>query len=260
MQGRAPRLLTTLALSTAPRAHLQLIGTPLEGNTSFGNISVGALLAEIYSRQQAKLPAAEQLSLDKATLDAMTRSASDELASEWDILTDELSAVEQNVSTALQRELGDAEARALQRIMRTERNLRRNVVLPNRREIRRELLSLRDQQAARARWRGDVRPARLRDEWWDAKVRDSDAGQIRAAEWSASGLGLLLGMAALNSLLHGAFVPTGEVGSALIVGWRCAFTVAVLVYTWSIVGIFLVEATSTTRGDVERRNATAGIL
>lgn len=241
----------------APPAGSDDVNEP-SSNGADDDFSMGGLLAEILSRQQAKMPASDQLRLDKASLDAMTRSASGELAAEWEQLSGELSAVERNVSSSLQRELADAEAEAMAKILKTERNLRRNLVVPQRRQIRRELVALRDSQQELARRRGDLeRPPRLRDEWWEAKVRASDSGLVRTAEISVGGIGALIIVAALNSLAgtvlgEGFQAYHAEAHATLVMAWRVGFGGALAVYLWAITRLFLIDAPPS-REDIERR-------
>ena len=208
----------------------------------------------------AKLPASEQIGLDKASLDAITRDASGELAAEWEALSEELLAVQSNVSSSLARELEQAEAETLQRIRKTEANLRRNLVQPNRRSIRRELLAVRDTQEQNARRRGDqigIRPARLRDDWWASKLRTSDPNLLRAAEWSALSAGALIIAAALDSTLGGVapvaavLRADAETRAAVVVLWRGAFAASIVVYLGAF--LKLVLDTDSTDGDVEWR-------
>lgn len=209
--------------------------------------SVGSLLAEILSRQQAKLPSWEQQGLDRATLDAMTREASGELASTWDMLSTDLSSVERNVSQELRQQLDEAESTAT----RTESSIRSNLIAPNRRDIQHSLVALRNKQVARAKWRGDFgRPPRLRDEWWKAKLQGSTSGVVHAAEWSACGAGALLVIAALDTIARETS-SGAEMRALLVTLWRAAFGSAVIVYLGAITSISLVDEPA--RDEPERR-------
>ena len=90
-------------------------------------MSVGSLLAEILSRQQAKLPSSEQQGLDRATLDAMTREASGELANTWEKLSTDLSSVERNVSQVLRQQLDEAESTTIARLTRLPASMRSTI-------------------------------------------------------------------------------------------------------------------------------------
>ena len=214
-------------------------------------VSVGSLLAEILSRQQAKLPSSEQQGLDRATLDAMTREASGELANTWEKLSTDLSSVERNVSQVLRQQLDEAESTTIARLTRTESSMRRNLIAPNRRDIQHSLLALRNKQVARAKWRGDFgRPPRLRDEWWKAKLQGSTSGVVHAAEWSACGAGALLVIAALDMIARETS-GGADMRAPLVTLWRAAFGVAVIVYVGAITSIFL--AVEPSRDEPERR-------
>ena len=98
------------------------------GNGGDDELSIGSLLAVLALQQQAKMPAADQLSLDRASLDAITDEASAELSDAWDELSLELSAVERNVSSTLEHELSEAQRTALEKLRTTELVLRRDLI------------------------------------------------------------------------------------------------------------------------------------
>ena len=154
---------------------------------------------EVAARQQFRMPAADQRRLDRASLDAMTQAASSELCNAWDALSRNLSAVERNVTAALEDELGETEARLVERIRDTSAKLRRDFINPRRQVLNEELARLRSMQTEREQLRaGSISPGRAarlqgRDGWWESVLAsEANTGMVRLAEITGGALFVLL--------------------------------------------------------------------
>ena len=238
-------------------------------------LTIGDLLAEVVSRQQKLMPLEDQLALDDATLDAMLDRASREyvnlaiklapfafvcgpstlvqsllqslvvrrLADTFDDFSDELFAAERNISIALDSTLDDATSAADARIRRVSERMRREMIGPSRLIIQRELLELREAEVERKQQKlteSGTYQARSRlmgrDQWWLSRL-DKGGANVRVLERSASVLGLLLlvgalnlctGLAGLDELLE------ASVREQLTTAWRLCFAVALAAYFYSL--------------------------
>lgn len=120
-----------------------------------GAWTIGDLLATIATRQTRALSGPELASLDEAALDAILDSASSTLANAFDDLSDDLAALERNVSSSLKSGLELQERQSASRLANVTRSLRRSMILPGRRAVRRELALVRQVEEERARVRAE---------------------------------------------------------------------------------------------------------
>ena len=196
-------------------------------------MSLGDLLAEVATRQQASLPdRGAQRSLADSTLNAMLDTASSELANTFDALTVNLSAVERNVSTTLSSELTSAGTADISRLER----VRDDTIQPGRRQVQAEIAALieaaeerRNASAALSRasessWGRD-------DAWWRARLA-AGGSYVSALTASAGVLGLLLAAAAVDLALGHPGAEEWRPGLAL--AWRGGFVVGLAVYMFAL--------------------------
>ena len=196
-------------------------------------MSLGDLLAEVATRQQTSLPdRGAQRSLSDSTLSAMLDTASSELASTFEALTVNLSAVERNVSTTLSSEL--TSAGSAQFISRLNR-VRDTMIQPGRRQVQAEIDLLIEaaeerRNATAALFRASESTWGRDDVWWRERLA-AGGSYVSALTASAGVLGLLLAAAAVDLALGH---PGDEWRTGLALAWRGSFLVGLAVYMFSL--------------------------
>ena len=75
-----------------------------------------------------------------------------------------------------------------------------------------------------------------RDEWWESRLA-AGGGASRVLELSASSMGALLLLGAINSLGEAALVGGGTLGTGLATLWRVCFGAALVAYLGALVSL-----------------------
>lgn len=204
------------------------------------DLSLGALLAEIASRQQAELPDDELLELMEGSIDAMLTSGAAELDEAAAALNSTLDSLQENVTSMLQDELySEAQLEKARRIEAVARRLQMDMVWPARSRIAQERSALNVTATEYAELR-NADTGRLGSRPRKASAvsplpSGGSSGLVRAAELSASLLGLLLLLGALSTVGGLRSVVGDEAADALVLAWRAGFGLSLCAYVGSLV-------------------------
>jgi len=203
---------------------------------------IGAALAELVTRQTRALPGSQRRGLDQANLDAMTDSASRELASAFEELSTNLSSVERVVAAGLSAELRRAGDDAVVRMENATRRIRSDTIEPGRRRVQASLAELREAEAELERVEAAALDSQLgrlgKDPWWQEKL---EVGGLYASalERAAQILGLLLFVASIDVAASAVqMLPFDtELHARLAEVWRLAFFGAFVAYFGSLLAL-----------------------
>lgn len=176
------------------------------------NMTFGDVLAAQVQRQQLRMPAADQMQAYEATIDSMLDRGSAEMADVFDVLSNNLTLAEGNTSQKLNAGLAAAQALVARRLEGLPADL------PGRREVRDQLVSLREAEMEleleRSRLRaitGFARRPAMPDGWWREREA-SGGGMMTLLQASAQWMGLLLVVGGVDQLGATAGLPGLPIG------------------------------------------------